>query len=131
MAKKGASVGQKARHSAYAAQDRAGKNKERKLIKHIKKHAADLQAQEALKNGIKKTRKKPNSKNGWVTESIKSYYGGFQSVFSKHNSSYTDLSVIGKESFMKVARFAKLSRKCDKLPNVFNKGVVHKLYSID
>ena len=46
-------------------------NAKRRVERHLKKHPNDAQASTALSNGIS-DRKKPNTRMGWVQESLKS-----------------------------------------------------------
>lgn len=54
----------KKQYPAYASQDRAKANKQRKLIKHQKAHPNDLQAQ-AVKSASGHTRKAPKTKGNF------------------------------------------------------------------
>ena len=72
MGKKSGSAGDKAKFTAYKATGRVTINAKRRLERHLKKHPEDAQAQAALKGvASRKFRTKPNSKGGWVTESLR------------------------------------------------------------
>ena len=75
MAKLKPGAGKKAKHSLYSSKGSCAKNAKRKLEAHIKKYPNDLQAQQALKNGVGRTRKTPNEQLGWVKEDIKNAFG--------------------------------------------------------
>ena len=75
MAKLKPSASKKAKGTSYKLMDKASVNKKRKLLKHLRKHSSDLQAQQALKNGVGRTRKTPNEQLGWVSESVKNAFG--------------------------------------------------------
>ena len=75
MAKLKPGAGKKAKHSLYSSKGSCAKNAKRKLEAHIKKYPNDLQAQQALKNGVGRTRKTPNEQLGWVSESVKNAFG--------------------------------------------------------
>lgn len=75
MSKLKASATKKARNASYGLKGSCAKNAKRKLEAHIKKYPNDLQAQQALKNGVGRTRKTPNEQLGWVSESIKNAFG--------------------------------------------------------
>lgn len=64
-----------AHYAKYQNLNSCAKNKQRKLEKHCLKHKNDLQAQNALKKGVGRTRKTPNEQLGWVSESIKNALG--------------------------------------------------------
>lgn len=73
MGKKSGSAGDKAQFGAYKTTNRAVVNAKRRIERHLKKHPEDAQAQAALKGVATKTlRSKPNTKGGWVTESLRS-----------------------------------------------------------
>lgn len=75
MAKLKPGAGKKAKYSLYSSKGSCAKNAKRKLEAHIKKYPNDLQAQQALKNGVGRTRKTPNEQLGWVKEDIKNAFG--------------------------------------------------------
>ena len=75
MSKLKVSATKKARNASYGLKGSCAKNAKRKLEAHIKKYPNDLQAQQALKNGVGRTRKTPNEQLGWVSESIKNAFG--------------------------------------------------------
>ena len=75
MAKLKPGAGKKAKHSLYSSKGSCAKNAKRKLEAHIKKYPNDLQAQNALKKGVGRTRKTPNEQLGWVSESVKNALG--------------------------------------------------------
>ena len=75
MSKLKVSATKKARNASYGLKGSCAKNKQRKLEKHCLKHKNDLQAQQALKNGVGRTRKTPNEQLGWVSESVKNALG--------------------------------------------------------
>ena len=75
MAKLKPGAGKKAKYSLYSSKGRDTINAKRKLEAHIKKYPNDLQAQQALKNGVGRTRKTPNEQLGWVKEDIKNAFG--------------------------------------------------------
>ena len=75
MAKLKPGAGKKAKHSLYSSKGSCAKNAKRKLEAHIKKYPNDLQAQQALKNGVGRTRKTPNEQLGWVKEDVKNAFG--------------------------------------------------------
>lgn len=64
MAKKGgkSSAATKAQRAAYQAENRAKKNREARLAKHLKTHEGDEQAVKALARGKGHVRKKPKTK---------------------------------------------------------------------
>lgn len=70
MAKKLKSIS----YATYNAKGSFKANALRKIAKHLKKHPNDSQASTALKNvPASPTRKSPNNKNGWVTESVRGF----------------------------------------------------------
>ena len=75
MSKLKVSATKKARNASYGLKGSCAKNAKRKLEAHIKKYPNDLQAQQALKNGVGRTRKTPNEQLGWVSESVKNAFG--------------------------------------------------------
>ena len=75
MSKLKVSATKKARNASYGLKGSCAKNAKRKLEAHIKKYPNDLQAQQALKNGVGRTRKTPNEQLGWVKEDIKNAFG--------------------------------------------------------
>ena len=75
MSKLKVSATKKARNASYGLKGSCAKNAKRKLEAHIKKYPNDLQAQQALKKGVGRTRKTPNEQLGWVSESVKNAFG--------------------------------------------------------
>ena len=69
------SPGRKTIYTTYGLRGSCTKNAKRKLEAHIKKYPNDLQAQQALKNGVGRTRKTPNEQLGWVKEDVKNAFG--------------------------------------------------------
>lgn len=68
MGKKVATKGDKLKYDLYQSKGSFLINKKRKLAKHMRLHPNDLQSKEAK---LVFTRKAPNNKLGWLTESIK------------------------------------------------------------
>lgn len=75
MSKLKVSATKKARNASYGLKGSCAKNAKRKLEAHIRKYPNDLQAQNALKKGVGRTRKTPNEQLGWVSESVKNAFG--------------------------------------------------------
>ena len=69
------SPGRKTKYTTYGLKGSCAKNAKRKLEAHIRKFPNDLQAQNALKKGVGRTRKTPNEQLGWVSESVKNAFG--------------------------------------------------------
>lgn len=69
------SPGRKTKYTTYGLKGSCAKNAKRKLEAHIRKFPNDLQAQNALKKGVGRTRKTPNEQLGWVSESVKNALG--------------------------------------------------------
>jgi len=68
MAKK-QSASKKNFYALYAREDRAAKNKQRKLEKHLKLHPNDAQAQKAS-GEVGRTRKNPMARLGWTNKQL-------------------------------------------------------------
>ena len=129
MAKlKGKHESKKAQATAYKALGKTATNKKRKLQRHLKKHPNDSQGQEALRTGVKRTRKTPNAKNGWVTEGIRNFVKNYSIAFAFQTISYKELATMGKDNYQKVAQVLKLSRTVAKHPPVYKKGKIHPFY---
>lgn len=70
MAKgKGTTAGRKAQYTAYRVENRAQKNKEKRLERHKRLHPNDHQAQGASASGH--TRTTPVNKNGWTQRQMR------------------------------------------------------------
>lgn len=76
MAKKASFKGKKG-YATYNALNSFGKNKARKIQRHIKKQPNDALAVEALKTAKSSTptRKKPTATNGWIQKGDLRYIG--------------------------------------------------------
>lgn len=84
--------------------DNYGKNRQARLLKHLKNHANDQQAVEALNaNKTVSTRKAPNEKLGWLSPKVNKDVDAF--IRSKSNGSIT------KDHAVKLAKVFKLTRK--------------------
>lgn len=129
MAKNKSSAGKKAQATAYKMQDRAAKNKMRKLAKHLKKHPNDIQGKEAHTKGVGYNRKNPIAKNGWVSEEVRNFVKNYTLAFHKFTLTYKELSTMGRENSMQTARAIKLIKKAANSPKVFTKkGLLHPFY---
>lgn len=73
MGKKSGSAGSKLRFTAYKSLDKRTTNAKLRLMRHLKKHPGDAQAEDALKNvGSRTFRTAPKTKGGWVTDTLRS-----------------------------------------------------------
>lgn len=87
------------RYAIYQANNRTAINKKNRLAKHLKNHPNDEQAQQATSRGVGRTRKTPNERLGWLTESLKSAFG--TTIPSRH---------VARDVAQVVAFVAKVSR---------------------
>ena len=73
MSKLKPSKAKTARHDLYKAKGKALSNKKLKVLRHLKSHPNDSQAETALKSGLSAIRTKPTARLGWVKEELKAY----------------------------------------------------------